>query len=586
MDDVYEPLARYRDEFRERFATEAEKAFDDLVERSGVNAAENKALADEVRRLDAALKHARSRRSWRIAYIVLAAVALALCVGWGALSLSEVSADFGGGALALAGAAAFALALFLLAIPAFRRSDAEAKAAAARLEAKTSEAWEQMAPLNRLYDWDIVPKLVEKVVPRIAFDPYFTESRLSQLRGSFGWDDAFNDGKSVVFSQSGEINGNPFVFGDALEMRWGTRAYSGSRTVSWTELERDPEGRLRNVTRYQTLTATVTKPFPEYSRDRFLVYGNDAAPNLVFHREPSPLSARGDGFFARRALKREIRRLERHSRNLDDDSNYTIMGNREFEALFHAVDRSDEVEFRLLYTPLAQIQTLALLRDREVGYGDDFSFIKSRKVNLLRPSHLNEADLDANPSKFASYDLEAARAFFTAFCRRYFKDAYFALAPLLAIPLYQQTRTHENIHGGGAGYASFWEHEAIANFYGEGRFRHPRSATRNILKTHVASREDGFSELEVTAYGHQVVKRTDVVSVMARNGRYYSVTVPWDEYQPVSRTTPIRITEREGLSRTGYDEGAALPSEEWREFFRALGASPSAARFRRSIVSG
>ena len=181
-------------------------------------------------------------------------------------------------------------------------------------------------------------------------------------------------------------------------------------------------------------------------------------------------------------------------------------------------------------------------------------------------------------AKFAAYDLEAARAFFTAFCTRYFKDAYFALAPLLAVPLYQQTRTHENIHGGGAGHASFWEHEAIANFYGEGRFRHPRSATRNILKTRVASREGGFSQLEVTAHGHQIVKRVDVVQVMARNGRYYGVSVPWDEYQPVSRTTPLRIAEREGLSRTGYDEGATLPSDEWRAFFRALGASPSAAR--------
>ena len=40
------------------------------------------------------------------------------------------------------------------------------------------------------------------------------------------------------------------------------------------------------------------------------------------------------------------------------------------------------MEFRLLFTPVAQMQMLALMKDNEVGYGDDFTFLKDHKVNL------------------------------------------------------------------------------------------------------------------------------------------------------------------------------------------------------------
>ena len=58
-----------------------------------------------------------------------------------------------------------------------------------------------------------------------------------------------------------------------------------------------------------------------------------------------------------------------------------MMANRAFEVLFHAVDRDHPIQFRLLFTPLAQEQTVKLLRDREIGYGDDFAFRKSRMMN-------------------------------------------------------------------------------------------------------------------------------------------------------------------------------------------------------------
>ncbi len=581
--DIYEPLAGYRDEFRDAFRKAASEKFEELVAKSGVDVGENRRLAATVAALEKELARRVSRRNWLLAALWIVGILAALCAGAFAASVSE-TIDASWALASVVALVALALLLFAGVLPAWQNAKKAVAEAEAALTQARDAAWQQMAPLNALYDWDTVPSIVSKVVPRISFDGYFTEGRLDQLRRIYGFDDAFNANKSVVYSQSGEINGNPFVFGDLLAMRMGQKTYTGSRTVSWPETERGPDGKLRVVRKFETLTASTTKPCPEYSRDRFLLYGNPAAPNLTFSREPSRLSASGDGFFARRALKREIARLEKYSRNLDDDSNYTIMQNREFEALFHAVNRSDEVEFRLLYTPLAQRQTLELLRDREVGFGDDFSFQKDRQVNWIRAEHLSAADIDTDPAKFAHYSVDAARARFTGFAESFFKDAYFALAPLLSIPLYQQTRSHESLHGGST-FASPWEHEALANYYGQARFAHPQSATENILKTAVEGREGGFTQIRVSACGFKIVKRVEVRMVMARNGRFYEVSIPWDDYVPVQRDTAMRLTERQGLARPDFDRAKALQPEEWREFFRSLGAPPSGSRFRRSIVS-
>ena len=51
-EDVYEPLARYRDEFRERFATLAREKFKELAKRSGVNVGANRALVAEIKKLE------------------------------------------------------------------------------------------------------------------------------------------------------------------------------------------------------------------------------------------------------------------------------------------------------------------------------------------------------------------------------------------------------------------------------------------------------------------------------------------------------------------------------------------------------
>ena len=567
IEDVYEPLARYRDEFCQKFAALTREKFQELTQKSNVDVHANRALVSEIKNLQKQADSASVKKT---------------CYGW------LMALGFIGAAIALVGLIATGdsdptvnrwcvigivagVAVGMAMIPLYNAAAKLLATLEARIASKKAVAWEQMQPLNSLYTWDITVKLMETTVPRLEFDPYFTADRLAALHSQFNWDDSFNDGKSIIFAQSGVINGNPFVFGHYLDMEWGEKTYEGTKEISWTEWERDANGRSRPVRRHETLRAHVTKPIPVYSEQKLLVYGNDAAPNLSFSRQPSGLTETDGEFWGSIRKKWRLSRLKAYSRNLDDDSNFTLMGNHEFETWFHAKDRDNEVEFRLLFTPVAQTQMLNLMKDAKVGYGDDFTFIKQKKVNVLFSKHLNEATIDTDPSRFYNWDYDAAAAFFVSFNERYFKDAYFALAPLLSIPLYQQMRTHEDIWKGvlDGRPSSFWEHESVANYHGEDKFAHPSCITRSILKTQVVQRDDDESTIAVTAYGYRGEERVDCKEVYGGDGKWHEVPVHWIEYLPVQRTSNMCLSERGNPS----------------DMFKQRAAASRESAYRRSILS-
>ena len=567
IEDVYEPLDAYAGEFRGKFLRLAQEKFQELSDKSGVDIEANRRQVALVESLEAKLKRVRVKMFWAILGLILGFGAAAVA-GWALYSEwvpEKYFAHTVGGI-----AVAVVLAVWLCCICGRLR-----KAAAAleeKVAAAKAVAWEQMSCLNRLYTWDIPVRLIEATVPRLQFDPYFAAKRLADLSRLYGWDDSFNEGKSVCFAQSGVINGNPFVFGDCREQDWKTETYTGTKSISWTERERGSDGKMHTVTRYETLTATVEAPKPVYSNRKFLLYGNDAAPNLTFVREPSSLSGEKKGFFKELMTKRKIGKLKAFSQNLEDESQYTLMGNHEFEALFETMNRDNEVEYRLLFTPIAQVQMLKLLRDTKVGYGDDFTFLKDRKVNMIFADHLDAFTLDTNPDLFRDWNYDRAARNFVNFNTRYFKSLYFAFAPLLAIPLYQQTRTHEEIWKGvvePGDVASFWEHEAIANFFGDEKFKHPQCITDNILKTRLLLRNGDVSDVAVTAHGFRGEERVTYKDVRGGDGRYHSVAVKWIEYLPVERTSNIRVSEATTASATFKACFDKAPARAFRRTIRA-----------------
>lgn len=551
---IYDPLERFRDEFFPQFKKYTLEVYDNNVKASGVDIAANSKLCDNIYKLQESSQKARRKLNWlRLLYVLLIIVGIlgalaCLYTSW----LNEVYMlgwDATQESLFMLFTTIVGITLLIVAFLPVRSLKNQAKeslnAIEKELSDKTTKAWEQVRPLLALFDKNTTLELIHKTVPTLCFDKFFSQDRYNELAIDFG-PISFMEScdTSALGIQSGSIEGNPFALVRQKQFHMGTKTYTGHKTIYWTETVTDSDGKTRTVTRSETLTATVTKPCPYYSNNTLLVYGNDAAPNLRFIKKPSSVNNE-DSMFHSVKKRSKQRKLEKFSRNLTDDSNYTMMSNTEFEVCFDTSNRNNETEFRLLFTPLAQRQMLALLKDKEVGYGDDFTFNKHDKINIISARHMHAMDLEIDTNLYASYDNRVIKRNFCSVNNEYFRGLYFAFAPLLAIPLYQQMKSQKSIWGDfGLRKSAVWEWELIANRWGEHCFAHPACVTDSILKvSHARSVDERNTVLKVTASGFSGTPKCDYISVYGGDGRFHSVRVDWIEYRPVSQSSQMQICE-------------------------------------------
>ena len=593
-EDITSPLDAYRDHFRQDNADAAEAVLDELIKLSGIDVEANKALCGEINDLEKDIKHAGSK-CWEKKLLRFFILLLSLiCAAVPALRILHFfSPDFPDTPLpnvaqiipSLLSAAGFWYV--------FSKLNKEIGALNEQLrllkeecDNKIAAAYDQVHALNELFDWSTVAEVVRRTIPNLVLDNFFSRERLDDLKNVFGWSDDFNRDKSILYCHSGDIHGNPFVLGESLNFKMGMKTYTGSLHISWQERETytDSNGKRHThwVTKHETLHASLEKPCPEYHQEKFLIYGNEAAPDLSFSRKPTGL-ADGSLFDQTRLKWRMSSQQEKARKNIE----YTVMSNRPFNALFNADDRDHEIQFRLLFTPLAQQEMLKLLQDNDIGYGDDFTFRKNKMINMIHAAHLRDFDISASPDRFRHYDLEHIRKIFLAYNAEFFRAFYFAMAPLLAIPLYQQTPPPRfgTVYGKKPGSVSFWECESLANSFDADAFRHPDSITDNILKTASEVRPDGDTVVSVTAHGFRGVKHTDYISKYGGDGHWHDVPVRWIEYIPVQKTSPFVVRETQEASRREFNLQKAN-SEEWRGFFTRWGLLPAEIAFRRGIVYG
>ncbi len=321
----------------------------------------------------------------------------------------------------------------------------------------------------------------------------------------------------------------------------GEKTYTGSITIHWTTTSRVNN---RTVTNHHTqvLTASINRPFPLYTEQSYLVYGNDAAPTLMFSRQDSNAEHLTEKQIDK-LVNKEIKKLEKKSeKSISQGSNYTVLGNSEFEVLWGATNRNNEVQFRMLFTPLAQKQLLQLMKEKTIGFGDDFDFIKHKKINIIIPEHLAQIKLNIAPSYFHDYDVDVIKTRFIDYQNAYFRHLYFTFATVLAIPLYQQTKTQEYIYKDlYDSHVSFFEHEETVNKMDESLFKHPLSVTRNILKTNIVKTDEHTDIIKVTSYGFRTEPRIEYETRMGGDGRLHTIPIKWDEYIPVQNEASVGI---------------------------------------------
>lgn len=539
-EELLEPSKYYTSHLKSLFHDETVKYFDELVKKSNINIEENKKTVAEYEKLYGEAEGIASKRKWNS--IAMAVFGLIMVVG----VVFEIAFLFvdelknGNLEYVFVGV----LCATLVSVAAFyffkKKVNDLTKILNEKeivVEKKKNEAYSQMESLNSLFHREMTHELLRKVIPFINLDYNFDMKRFEELVTLYNLRESKGDDFSTLDLLSGDILGNPFLFIKELCHSIGTYTYSGSRVVSYVVYSVDSEGKRHARTVYETLYASVQKPGPFYSTNISLIYGNDAAPNLTFSR--TPVSG-GSSSFSLFNIRKNISKL----RSKTADGSLQGMANEEFDASFNATNRNNEIEFRLLFTPLAQENFKHLFE--KSPYGDDFTFYKDHKLNEISAIHMKSWDLDTTPNQYIDFSFERIREKFINFNCSFFEHMFCAFMPLLSIPLYQQMKAKKYIYKSRYKYKyNSYVTEMLANLLDERLFR-PRGAAnmsnlRTMLKTSVVKKEDDGDVVEVRARSYYTKSHIDYVPVVAGNGSVYPVPVQWNEYIPIEGKSHIKV---------------------------------------------
>ena len=300
-DDLLEPRKKYLESLERAEVDNASEFFDELVKESGVDVDGNTEAMRDITKLEAkkaALEKKLNKTSKHGGLIglgiMLMSFSLAAAMIIGIFAYTGVITDFPFIANNLPQTfiiigIAFALSIVLFIVKAIikKRGQKTYGPQIQELEQKIEDlkniGYQQMAPLNNLFDFNIFNKIMRKTAPLIQVDDHPDMAKVESLINKFNW--VHNDGRynSTLYMKTGSIMGNPFLIYRAREERMVNETYTGTLTITWTK-----KVTIGKNTTYipvtQVLTASVTKPRPDYSDYTYLVYGCEAAPNLSFSR--------------------------------------------------------------------------------------------------------------------------------------------------------------------------------------------------------------------------------------------------------------------------------------------------------------
>lgn len=556
--ELLEPEKLYKTQLKDKFHDNAEKYFAGLMTEAAVNTEANRLTCDKlyeyIKQIEKLKSSRRSKKALMVTLIVFGAIFLAVGLLFIFLYASQTLKEWYflliGIILVVLGLCGIILPIVFI-LPKIKSLDEQIAKLQALANQEKETAYGQMASLNRLYDWGIPAKLVTATTPLIQMDPTFNPNRFYNLNEKYGFKENDDISVSSVYVQSGTILGNPFL----MERNYCTElrdyTYTGSIVIHWTTTYSDKNG-VHTQHHSQTLTAYVTKPKPEYWYDTWLVYGNDAAPRLSFLRKPSNANKMDE-----KELEKFVRKTEKELQNMHEKnitkSNFTPLANAEFEGLFHAYDRDNETEFRLLFTPLGQKSMLQLIESKE-PYGDDFIFQKKKCLNYIKSKHSQTANYDGDPRHFYHYDHRVARKLFVDYMDEFFKGFFYDLAPLLCIPLYQQHKAIDYIYKDvfPRNVTSF-ETEVLANQYDPKVFAPEECKTDVILKAELIKKQGEADLVNIHAYGYDKIKHITLVPKLGGDGRWHDVPVEWYEYIECDKVTPMGIQNFNYTKKTYQD---------------------------------
>ncbi len=563
---ILEPIDEYKREYKQKVNDGAISTFDDLVEKSGVNLEEHRQHVKDYEKAKADLEKVKKKQSnhkalnnFLIVMMVISGVAFVISL----FILIFGEAVVAPSVVLSVSAAVFIACLLVKLLVVNQRLKRHNK----RIEELTKKANEllkicqsEVRKVTSLFDWNMPAKIIRENVPLIQIDDHFDMKKYDYMKHKYNLGDNNDKNCSTLFVLSGSIVGNPFLFMRNIYTYMGTKVYTGERLVTYPVRVPDGRGHYHTVMQTAPVVATIEKPAPQYAYETFLLYANDAAPDLTFYREPT-IQGKNEKQIES-YVKSETKALNKTAtKAVKKGTNFTPLANNEFETIFHAWNRNNEVQFRLLYTPLAQENTLKLIKNtQEVSYGDDFKFRKAKYANYIISDHSTALDIYMRPDRWGEYySIDTLKKDFVDYVNTYFKSLYFDLAPLLSIPIYQQQKPSEYIYkkSYSQNFTSL-EDEVLANSFPMSTFKAEGTKSNVILKTKTTSKGKNRDTVDVTAYSYRIEPHIESVPTPGPNGRIYPVPVRWDEYIPISKTTSINVTDTNGTLKDYKDKSESF----------------------------
>lgn len=561
---LFKPKEMYDRMLKKQYHDTALAYFSELITKSGVSEQENAKLVKQYELAKAQYEKEKkalgSIKFWRgflIALSVIFGIVGIIALIIGIMVVTDGVADYAPAFFITSGVSIALTVLFIVLLCTVIKKKTKEQ------QKRTNEAKEVMdkayaavlksvESLNRIYDWGIPQAVMEKATPIIDLDPVFMGDRLEYLIEKFGFREITSPKQSVLEVLSGNIHGNPFVLQKILDCTIKNKTYTGSIVIHWTTTYRDKNG---THTRHhsQTLTASITRPAPYYSALTQLAFGSEAAPHLHFTRSPVHAEKMNDKE-REKFINKRIKQLEsKETKDLVRSENFTKLGNDEFDALFGAYDRDNEVEFRLLYTPLAQRNTIGLLKD-QTPFGDDFHLKKDGMVTIVQSEHSQRFDYSSSPSTFFGYDIAKMKEKFVNYCDDFIKNLFFDLAPIISVPLYQMHKPKEYIYESPyRSNLSSFEQEVLANGLDADLFK-PKEASNNlplILKAKDASKRGSGDSVRINALSFKETPMVEYITKLGGDGRMHTIPVHWIQYDEVHKESNIGIGQVNG-SREKY----------------------------------
>ena len=544
----FDPMDFYKGPLKAEYDKNAAEFLNALVRVANIDEAANRKIVAEINRLK---KKIEDTQKTLVGFKFLLALCIFLLVAGVVMAIVGICLDLEilTKILLIAIGAVVAIGMVLLIFLVINKKIKNLNSIFEKHQAAYYQALNQgiamLNPFRQLLTYKDFIRLVNRTTDVIKLDEELKPQKLLMLHSLYNYNYRYNQNVSVCSVQSGDISSNPFIRVKLFATEMVNFTYVGSRTVTWAETYHS-NGRTYTRTVSQTLTATVVKPVPKYYFDSAVIYGNEAAPDLSFTRRPSGVETDSTEKQIDNLVKKGEKQLEKLTEKATKQGReFQALANSEFDVLFGAFNRDNEVQYRLLFTPLAQQNMVEIITSKE-PYGDDFYFKKDKKLNIVSTLHGKDM-FDYDPSIFNQYyDYDLLKKDFLIYLKNLFGSLYFDLAPILAIPLYQTTDAGLYNPGEILNHVSTLEAESFVNEMAKVAdlvFRPQEAAEKLILKVNYQNSVGETDIFDVVAYSYQKIPNVTVVPVMANNGRLYDVAVNWFDFIPVNKTSRVGIRQ-------------------------------------------